>query len=206
MAWSNPVNRDRANRLTPVFALGALAIWLAASLSNTLTFWEVPGFRTVTIGLLACAALFGFVVLPVVLVTSLIRRRIKRAASALGGMLVLLGCFYVSPLGPGAFRMDYWRLQYRRSHYMEQVEQSGSAQPRLAAFPWGTTGGAGLPGTLVYWLVYDESGEIANASASRSQAWRERAAGLPFVANPGGCREREVQLVEGHFHLLILAC
>ena len=201
-----PLNRDGRNRLTPAFALGALAIWLAASLSNTLTFWQVPGFRTVTIGLLAGAALFGFVVLPIVLVTSLIRRQTRRAASAVAGMLVLLGCFYVSPLGPGAFRLDGWRLAYWRSHYLEQVEQSGMPPPRLAVFPWGATGGV-VSGMRVYWLVYDESGQIARAAADRSAAWRERAAArLPFFARLGTCQEHEVRHLEGHFYLVIVAC
>jgi len=206
MARSNPLNRDRADRVTPVFALGALAIWLAASFSNTLTFWEVPGFRTVTIAILACAALFGGVVLPILLVTALIRRQARRAASIAAGMLVLLGCFYLSPLGPGAFRLDGWRLAYWRSHYLEQVERSGTPPPRLAVFPWGATGGVGS-GMRVYWLVYDESGEIARPSDARSAAWRERAAAeLPFFARLGHCREQEVRQLEGHFHILIVAC
>jgi hypothetical protein len=199
------LNRNNGNRLSPVFVLGALAIWLAASVSNTLTFWQVPGFRSVTIALLAGAAAFGFVYLPIVLVASLIGRRLKRAASALAGMAVLLACFYISPLGPGAFRMDSWRLAYWRSHYLEQVRQSGPA-PRFAVFPWGATGGV-MSGMLLYWLVYDESGAIARPAAERSAAWRQRAAAeLPFFASAGDCREREVRHVDGHFHVLIVAC
>ena len=195
----------KTDRLTPIFALGALAVWLAASLANTLTFWEVPGFRHVTIALLACAAMFGFVYLPIVLVTSLARRRFKRAMSALGGMAVLLGCFYVSPLGPGALRLDSWRLVYSKTHYLEQVRQSG-ATPRFVVFPWGATGGV-MSGALFYWLIYDESGDIARPVADRSPAWRERAAAeLPFFANPRDCREHEVRHLDGHFHVLIVAC
>jgi hypothetical protein len=195
----------RTDRFTPTFALGAVGIWLAASFSNTLTFWQVGGFRTVTIALLACAAAFGVVYLPIVLFASIATRRFKRATSAVGGMAVLLGCFYVSPLGPGAFRMDSWRLAYWRSHYLEQVQQSG-ASPRFVVFSWGATGGV-LSGVLFYWLVYDESGDIARPDAARPQAWRQRAAAeLPFFANPGDCREREVRHVDGHFHVLIVAC
>jgi hypothetical protein len=194
-----------ADRLSPTFALGALALWLAASFSNTLTFWEVPGFRHVTIALLAGAAAFGFVYLPVVLIGALAGRRLKRAVSALGGMAVLLGCFYVSPLGPGAFRLDSWRLAYAKRHYLEQVRQSG-ATPRFVVFPWGATGGV-TSGALFYWLVYDESGDIARPAGERSPAWRERAAAeLPFFANPRDCREREVRQIDGHFHVLIVAC
>lgn len=196
----------RTDRLTPIFALGALALWLAASFSNTLTFWQTDGFRTVTIVLLAGAAVFGLVYLPVVLVASLVRRRFRRVASALAGMAVLLGCFYVSPLGPGLFRLDYLRLMYWRQHYLEQVEQSRAAPPRLATFPWGATGGV-LLGMLIYWLVYDESGEIARPTADRSPAWRARAAAeLPFFAGASSnCREREVRHLDGHFHVLIVA-
>jgi predicted membrane channel-forming protein YqfA (hemolysin III family) len=198
------MERMRADRVTPIFVLAALALWLAASFANTLTFWEVPGFRHVTFALLACAVAFGFVYLPIVLVRALAGRSFRRAASALAGMAVLLGCFAVSPLGPGAFRLDSWRLAYAKNHYLEQVRQSG-ATPRFVAFPWGATGGV-MSGALFYWLVYDESGEIARP-VDRSPAWRERAAAeLPFFANPRDCREREVRHLDGHFHVLIVAC
>jgi hypothetical protein len=49
------------------------------------------------------------------------------------------------------------------------------------------------------------SGDIAPSDADRSQAWRQRAAAeLPFFSGPGGCRERTVRHVDGHFHVLIL--
>jgi hypothetical protein len=117
------VKRTRVDRLAPIFALAALALWLAASFANTLTFWEVPAFRHVTIALLACAAAFGLVYLPIVVVRALARRRSKRAISALGGMAVLLGCFAVSPLGPGAFRLDSWLLAYAKGYRAAVLRQ-----------------------------------------------------------------------------------
>jgi len=198
---------DRLNRYTPIFALGAFAIWLLASLANTVTFWTAGGFRAGTIALVVCAGVFGFLYLPAVAIAAYVKRRRKRAASALGGLMVFVGSFYLSPLDPMAFGTGYWRLALNRDAFMGEVERARADEPHVLGFFWGATGGA-FSRTLVYWLVYDESGEIARPPDARSAAWKERAARtIPFFANPTGCRgEKQVRHLDGHFHVLVLWC
>lgn len=91
--------------------------------------------------------------------------------------------------------------------FMGEVERARADEPHVLGFFWGATGGA-FSRTLVYWLVYDERGEIARPPDARSAAWKERAARtIPFFANAKGCRgEKEVRRLDGHFHVLVLWC
>jgi hypothetical protein len=75
---------------------------------------------------------------------------------------------------------------------------------RVVIFVWGRAGLA-VTATSEYWLVYDESGEIALPDEERSQAWKDRANKEEHYFTDERCVV-ETHHLSGHFYSIANHC
>jgi len=115
-------------------------------------------------------------VIAVVGVIALLRGRSKRAATLLLAPFIIATPFLFPVLRYEEFAFDLIRFHFTQGTYAEVVDGLSPAEraSRILFFDWGNEGFVASAGSQ-YWLVYDESGEIALPVEERSQSWKERA-------------------------------
>jgi hypothetical protein len=107
------------------------------------------------------------------------------------------------------------QFELSKSNYLAQVDAlpAAASAPRLKLWDWGSTGGVAVV-RVQYFLVYDDSDQIALPPESRSSDWKIAATkGRAFTAiiDPppmpvdhsctGGCTS--VTKLDGHFYLAL---
>jgi hypothetical protein len=152
--------------------------------------------------------LFILVVLAtlVMAVLALVRGRFMRAAALLIAP-VIVGFPYFSPmLGYEEIALDLMRFHLTKGRYTEVIDKLSPAEraSRVVIFPWGAEGLA-VTATSEYWLVYDESGQIALPEKERSQDWKDRANKEKGYFSDEKCLA-EARRLSGHFYSAAMHC
>ena len=76
-------------------------------------------------------------------------------------------------LGSAGIDVRQVRFELTKPHYLEQIAELPAGVPRFKVFKWGEIGGPLVQNGFFY-LIYDESDEIALPSEKRSSHWRGR--------------------------------
>jgi hypothetical protein len=138
-------------------------------------------------------------------VSALIGGRFKRAAALLlaPSILVLPLKFPIAPLEYRA--LDLLRFYLTKGHYDGVVEALSPAQrvSSVLFFPWGMTDPFEAPS--YYWLVYDQSGEIALPDQRRSREWKRRIPPEPRRLGDEDCPTSSYHL-SGHYYSVVMHC
>jgi hypothetical protein len=162
----------RQNVYTIRYTLWCLAIALLFWGANDLD--RIFNLYIFLIPVLAVPTFLVGTALVVSLVLNL-RRRHRRcvlsilAAPVLAGLLLSLVIHF-------GLTTSLIRLELRKPTYLAQVAKlpvTGN-EPRLKIWDWGSTGGVAVV-NISYFLVYDESDQIALPSISWSSDWKKRA-------------------------------
>jgi hypothetical protein len=185
----------------PVFALGC-EVFLAA-----LKYLErINGSFIVT---LLYFALVLLIMLAIALagIIALIGGGYKRAAALLLAPLIVAAPFLFPILRYEEFVFDLIRFHFTKGTYAEVVDKLSPAEraSRILFFDWGKEGLAGISGSSEYWLVYDESGEIALMVEERSQAWKDRANKEKGYFSDEKCLA-EARRLGGHYYSAAMRC
>ena len=149
----------------PLFGLSCEVILTTVGYSAT---------RTPLIFYLYGVVAVTMLVIAIMGLAALIRGRLKRAAALLLAPFIVVapGLF---PLGPFEYQMrDRVRFYSTTGRYDAVIDKLPPAEraSKVVFFEWGGSGF--LDASSDYWLVYDESGEIALPDEERSQAWKDR--------------------------------
>jgi hypothetical protein len=165
-----PQDADRFLWGFPLFAIGC-EIFLAV-----LNYLERinGGALTVMLSFFVLIAL-GMTVVALVGIVALIKGKFKRAASLLLAPFIVASPLLLPILPYEDFAFDWLRFLFTKEKYAQVIDRMSPAEraSRIVFFDWGATGFAGIANSA-YWLVYDESGEIALPEQKRSRAWQER--------------------------------
>src|SRR5262245_8235594 len=150
-----------------------MALATAAYLERLHGFW---GFLSFVSGLLLLLTivLYGLVLLFLGIV-ALFRARVKRALAYVLGPTVVVLLFVSNLQWILRVPLDLLQFYYRRGEYEAAIDKMSPSEraSTVVFFDWGAEGGA-TASLIIYWLVYDESGEIALSDAERTQAWKDR--------------------------------
>jgi hypothetical protein len=183
----------------PLFAL-CCEIILA-----TLTYLERTGGSSLILAfLLFIPIALVMIVLALVGVFSLVRGRFKRAAALLLAPFILFSPF-IFPIGPLEYMtLDSMRFYLNKGKYAEVIDKLPPVEraSKVVFFYWGVTGF--LSATTDYWLVYDESGEIALPDEERSQAWKDRVYPEQHLVDDH-CVTSAYRL-SGHYYSFAMSC
>jgi hypothetical protein len=186
----------------PLFALG-YEVFLAA-----LNYLERinAGALTVTFLFFALVVLM-MLVIAVAGIIALLMGRFKRAAALLLAPLIIAAPFLVPILRYENFAFDLIRFHFTKAAYAEIVDRLSPAErtSRVLFFGWGSVGFAGISGSSEYWLVYDESGEIALPVEERSQSWKDRANKEKGYFSDEKCLA-EAHHLSGHYYSTATHC
>jgi hypothetical protein len=185
----------------PLFAAGC-EVFLA-----TLNYLERVNHGTFLVMLLFFALIaLGMTVVAFVGIVALIKRRFKRAAALLLAPFIVASPFLLPILPYEDFAFDWLRFLFTKEKYAEVIEQMPSSDrvPRIVFFDWGREGLA-VTATSEYWLVYDESGEIALPDKERSQAWKDRAKKEKLYFSDDKCLTVTRRL-SGHYYSVATHC
>lgn len=134
------------------------------------------------------------------------RRRWKRVLSLLAAPFVVFALFWT--LGSAGIDARHARFELNKPYYLEQIATLPENTPRFKVFEWGEVGGPAVQNGF-FFIVYDESDEIALPAEQRSSDWRARSkpsCHLP-CATPKQSSEGptviEVTRMAEHFYLVI---
>src|SRR5262249_37490886 len=110
-------------------------------------------------------------------IVALLKGKVRRAASLLLAPFIIASPFIFTILPYENIAFDLIRFHFTKNKYAEVIDRLSPSEraARILFFDWGTVGLA-VTSTNQYWLVYDESGEIARPVEERSQSWKDRAA------------------------------
>jgi hypothetical protein len=131
--------------------------------------------------------------------------KLRRAAALLLAPLIVIAPFMfpllayeeIPILRYETFVFDLVRFHFTKTRYADVVDKLSPADraSRILFFDWGDEGS----GSSKYWLVYDQSGEIALPDEERSQAWKDRAKQEKRYFSNERCRF-EAHHLSGHFY------
>jgi hypothetical protein len=197
----SPRSVDRFLWGFPVFALGC-EVFLAA-------LKYVERFNGSFIVTFLFFALIALIILAIALVgiVFLLRGRFKNAAALLLAPFIIAAPFLYPILRYEDFVFDFIRFQLTKGTYVEAVDRLSPAEraSRILFFGWGNEGLAGISGSSEYWLVYDESGEIALPAGARSQSWKDRANKEKGYFSDEKCLA-EAHHLGGHYYSAAMRC
>lgn len=156
-------------------------------------------------------ALFLFVVLGVaaliIAAVDLVKRRWARAAALVLVPLMLALPVVYDPILEYEFSiLDLTRFNLTKEKYTQVIDKLSPAEraSRIVIFDWGQMGM--VPSTThEFWLVYDESGEIALPEEQRSQAWKDKATREGSYFSDDRCVAKGYRL-SGHYYFAELVC
>jgi hypothetical protein len=137
-------------------------------------------------------------------IVALFRRKFKRAATLLFAPFIVASPF-IFPIEPLEYRvLDLVRFFSGKWHYDAVIDKLLPAErsTKVVFFNWGVTGF--LDAASYYWLVYDESGEIALPDEERSQAWKNR-----VYPEHGLVDEHcltSTRRLSGHYYSVVMHC
>jgi hypothetical protein len=139
-------------------------------------------------------------------IIALLRARVKQAlAFVLGPVVIVL--LIVSNLQWIIFALplDLLRFYYHRGEYQAVIDKMSPAERASKAvfFDWGRTILDAMSPPTYYWLVYDESGQIAWSDVERTQEWKDRAS-TEFL-DIDQCRTLAYRL-SGHYYSVSGSC
>jgi hypothetical protein len=169
-----------------------LATFMHLDIPLVLTLYLFALVALVTIvGLLTgTAALFG--------------RKFKRAAALLIAPFIIAAPF-LFPLDLPEYRpFDLLRFYFTRGQYDAVIDKLPPAErpTKVVFFDWNVTGF--LDQVSYYWLVYDESGEIALPDEERSQAWKDNVYPAHHLVDPHCLTS--TQHMSGHYYIVVMHC
>ena len=156
-------------------------------------------------------ALFLFVVLVVAALifasVDLFRGRWSRAAALLLVPFILASPIVYYPIIEYEyFVLDLIRFNFTKEKYAEMIDKLSPAEgaSRIMSFKWGAEGM--VPSTThEFWLVYDESGEIALPQEQRSQGWKDKAGSENPYFRDDQCVTTGSRL-SGHYYSAEVSC
>jgi hypothetical protein len=156
-------------------------------------------------------AFYAFVLIALVLfvglligIVALFTQKFRRAAALLLAPLIIAVPF-LFPVHPPEYRVfDLVRFYLNKTRYDTVIEQLPPAErsTKVIFFKWAVTGI--LDVASYYWLVYDESGEIAVPDEERSQAWKDRVDPEYRLVDPHCLTS--TQHMSGHYYLVVMHC
>jgi len=126
-------------------------------------------------------ALYLFVLVVLVMIVgslmgmvALFRQKFRRAAALLLAPVIVASPFLFPIIRLEYEALDLIRFYLNKSQYDAVIEKLSPTEraSKVVFFKWGVTGI--LDAASYYWLVYDESGEIALPDEARSQGWKDR--------------------------------
>lgn len=138
-------------------------------------------------------------------VTALLRGRLKRAAALLLAPSIL-ALQFIFPIGALEHRaLDLLRFYSTKGHYDAVIEKLSPAQrvSDVLFFKWGMTDVLEAPS--YYWLVYDQSGEIALPDKERSREWKRRIPPEPRRFGDEHCSTSGYRL-SGYYYSVAMHC
>ena len=149
----------------------------------------------------------AMIVIALVGVAFLFLRKFRRAAALLLAPLIIASpMLFLSIVRCQYVAFDWMRFQITKGKYLEEIDKLSPAEraSQIVIFDWGREG---MAGTAIseYWLVYDESGEIALPDEDRSQAWKDRAKQEKLFLTDERCTF-ETYHVSGHFYSAANTC
>ena len=155
--------------------------------------------------LLLTIVLYGLVLLFLGIV-AVFRARVKRALAYVLGPIVIVLLFVLHLQWMLRVPLDLLQFYYHRSEYEAAIDKMSPSQraSTVVFFDWGDEGDA-TTGPIIYWLVYDESGEIALSHAERTQAWKDRVYPERGEVDGAKCR-RAVYRLSGHYYAVTAIC
>jgi hypothetical protein len=186
----------------PLFALCYEVFLAALTYLNRIQ----GGLFFVMLLFLALVALI-MLVIAVVGVVALLRGRFKRAAALLlAPFIIAAPLFLFAILRYEDMAFDLIRFHFTKGTYAEVVDALSPAEraSRILFFDWGEEGFAASAGSY-YWLVYDESGEIALPVEERSQSWKQRADKEKRYFSDEKCVAKARRL-SGHYYSAAMHC
>lgn len=137
----------------------------------------------------------------------LIKRRLKLASAVALAVFILASPFFDRWFGEAAeLAIDQMRFRFLRKQYETAIAKipAGERASTVVFFEWGSMGFA-VTGTAHYWLVYDESGEIALPDAERTEAWKGKVYPKHGELIDKDCMTRAYRL-SGHYYSMMTGC
>jgi hypothetical protein len=167
---------------------------------------RISGGSLVLAAFLFVLVLVATLVIAFVGIVALVKGRFKRAAALLLAPFIIASPFLfpTPPYEDVAF--DLMRFYLTRAKYDEVIDRLSPTEraSRILFFDWGKVGLA-VTSTTVYWLVYDESEEIARPVEERSQSWKDRAARERLYFSDEKCLA-EARRLTGHYYSAFMSC
>jgi hypothetical protein len=153
----------------PLFALCCeIILTLLTYLERLGSGWIILGLVLffLVVSVMIVVAGFGFV--------DAVRGRFKRAAALLLAPFIVASPFIFPILSSEYRAIELVRLYFNKGYYDAVIAKLPPAEraSKVVFFKWGSTGF--LDAASYFWLVYDESGEIALPDEERSQVWKDR--------------------------------
>jgi energy-coupling factor transporter transmembrane protein EcfT len=181
-----------------------MALSTSAYLDRLHGFWGFLSFLS-SLLLLLTIMLYGLVLLFLGIV-ALFRARVKRALAFVLGPVVVVLLFVLHLQWLLRVPLDLLQFYYHRSEYEAVIDEMTPSQraSKVLFFGWGDEGGP-TTGPIFYWLVYDESGEIALSDAERTQAWKDRVYPERGEVDGAKCRTAVYRL-SGHYYAVTATC
>ena len=139
-------------------------------------------------------------------IAALFRARVKRALAFVLGPAVVVLLFVLHLQWILRVPLDLLQFYYRRGEYEAAIDKMSPSEraSTVVFFDWGDEGGT-TTGLIIYWLVYDESGEIALFDAERTQAWKDRVYPQRGEVDGAKCRT-SVYRLSGHYYAVTATC
>jgi hypothetical protein len=138
-------------------------------------------------------------------VSALVSWRFKRAVALLLAPSIL-SLPLIFPVAPLEYRaLDLLRFYLTKGYY-DGVVEALSPMQRVSSvlfFKWGMTDLLEAPS--YYWLVYDQSGEIALPDQERSREWKRRIPPEPRRLGDEHCPTSSYHL-SGHYYSVVMHC
>jgi hypothetical protein len=174
----------------------------------TLSYLErFDGFWSFVSGLLLflTLVLYGLVLLFLGIV-ALFRARVKGALAFVLGPVAVVLLFVLDVQWILRVPLDLLQFYYHRGGYDAAIDKMSPEEraSTVVFFDWGNEGGA-MASLVFYWLVYDESGEIALSDSERTQAWKDRVYPKRGEVDGAQCRTAVYRL-SGHYYSVTAAC
>ncbi|MFD1302486.1 hypothetical protein [Methylobacterium marchantiae] len=190
--------QPKSDSFTVFYVVLTLGFYLLLAFS-----WELDrafNLFILLVPILLIPGLLLAVTLLVGLTLNLFRRRWRRVLSVLmAPFAAAVPLFLCQHLG---LTPTWLRFTLNRSHYDAEIARMvrQADAPRLKAFDWGETGGAGSTNQFLT-LVFDEAGEIILSADQRSKRWLEQARQdwrLQGIHRDGA--KVNIQHLGGHFY------
>jgi hypothetical protein len=178
-----------------------MALATSAYLERFYGFWSF----VCSLLLFLTLVLYGLVLLFLGIV-ALFRARVKRALAFVLGPMVVVLLVVLHLQWILRVPLDLVQFYYHRGEYEAVIDQMSPTKraSTVVFFDWGDEGGA-LASLIIYWLVYDESGEIALSDAERTQAWKDRVYPERGEVDGAKCRTAVYRL-SGHYYAVTATC